>query len=83
MGVGTPVITSNTSSIPEVVGDCALKVDPYGVEETKEALDRLLSSQSLQDELASKGMERARSFSWEHTARQTLDVFRKVASGTA
>jgi glycosyltransferase involved in cell wall biosynthesis len=82
MGVGTPVITSNTSSIPEVVGDCALKVDPYSVEEMRAALDRLLGSQSLQDELAGKGIERASSFSWEVTALQTLDVFRKVASST-
>lgn len=83
MGVGTPVITSNTSSIPEVVGDCALKVNPTSVKEIRAALDRLLGSQNLQDELARKGIERASSFSWEHTARQTLDVFRKVASGTA
>ena len=83
MGVGTPVITSNTSSIPEVVSDCALKVDPYSVEEIRAALDRLLGSQDLQDELARKGMERASSFSWEATARQTLDVFRKRASTAA
>ena len=79
MGVGTPVITSSTSSIPEVVGDCALKVDPYSVEEIRAALDRLLGSQNLQDELARKGTERASSFSWEAAARKTLDVFREVA----
>jgi len=78
MGVGTPVITSNTSSIPEVVGDCALKVDPYSVEEIRGALDKLLGSKELRDELARKGMERASSFSWEATARRTLDVFRNV-----
>jgi glycosyltransferase involved in cell wall biosynthesis len=83
MGVGTPVITSNTSSIPEVVGDCALQVDPYSVEEIRAALDRLLSSEDLRDELARKGMERARSFSWETAAQQTLDVFREVASTRA
>jgi len=80
MGVGTPVVTSNTSSIPEVVGDCALKVDPYDVEEIRAALDRVLAFEDLRAELARKGIERAGSFSWEATARRTLDVFRKVVA---
>ncbi len=80
MGVGTPVVTSNTSSIPEVVEDSALMVDPYNVEEIRAALDRVLASEDLRQELARKGLARAGSLSWEATARQTLEVFRNVAS---
>lgn len=80
MSCGTPVVTSNVSSIPEVVKDSALLVDPYNMEQITGALDNLLASKDLRDELSKKGIERARMFRWESAARDTLQVFRKVYS---
>ncbi len=76
MACGTPVITSNTSSLPEVVGDAALLVDPYDVEAIAEALARLLEDEELRQRLREAGLARARQFSWERTARETLAAYR-------
>lgn len=78
MGRGVPVVTSNTSSLPEVVGDCALTVDPCNVDEIRTALDHLLASPRRCDELAIKGLERTKSFDWESTARNVLKAFESV-----
>ncbi|NOZ27369.1 MAG: glycosyltransferase family 4 protein [Chloroflexi bacterium] len=75
MACGTPVITSNTSSLPEVVGDAALKVDPHDVEAIAEALARLLEDADLRRQLREAGLERARLFSWERTARETIAAY--------
>jgi len=79
MACGTPTIVSNISSLPEVVGDAALLVDPRDVEEMAVAMQRLLRDDDLHAELREKGLQRARVFSWERAARRTLDVYRKVA----
>jgi glycosyltransferase involved in cell wall biosynthesis len=79
MACGTPTIVSNISSLPEVVGDAALLVDPRDPEELAVAMQRLLSDDDLHAELSEKGLQRARVFSWERAARRTLDVYRKVA----
>ena len=76
MACGTPVITSNTSSLPEVVGDAALLVDPYDVEAIAEALARLLEDKELRQRLREAGLARARLFSWERTARETIAAYR-------
>ncbi|MCS7222001.1 MAG: glycosyltransferase family 1 protein [Anaerolineae bacterium] len=76
MACGTPVITSNTSSLPEVVGDAALLVDPYDVEAIAEALARLLEDAELRQRLREAGLARARLFSWERTARETVAAYR-------
>lgn len=78
MACGVPVITSNVSSLPEVVGDAAVLVDPYNVEEIAETIKEVLQDHALRDILSKKGLERAKNFSWEKTAQQTLEVYREV-----
>jgi glycosyltransferase involved in cell wall biosynthesis len=78
MACGTPVVTSNASSLPEVAGEAALLVDPYNVEEIAAAMRRVLEDPDLAQELREKGLARAKQFSWERTARQTIEVYKKV-----
>lgn len=80
MTCGTPVICSNTSSLPEVVGDAAIQVDPRSVDDLAAALRRVLHDESLRADLRTRGLARARQFSWERTARATLDVYHEVAA---
>lgn len=79
MACGTPTVVSNVSSLPEVVGDAALLVDPENWEEIAVAVHRVLSDEQLHLELRTKGLQRAAYFSWETAARHTLDVYRLVA----
>ena len=79
MACGTPTIVSNVSSLPEVVGDAGLLVDPRNPEEMAIAIHRLVTDDALHAELRDKGLQRAQTFSWEKAARKTLDVYRKVA----
>jgi glycosyltransferase involved in cell wall biosynthesis len=72
MAAGTAVVTSNGSSLPEVGGDAVRYVDPYDVESIREGVEELLEDDALRARLAAAGRERARSFSWERTARDTL-----------
>ncbi|MBN2157994.1 MAG: glycosyltransferase family 4 protein [Spirochaetes bacterium] len=72
MQCGCPVITSNTSSLPEVAGDAAIMVDPEDVEGLAEAMEKVLRNPSLRKNLSKKGLERARLFSWEKSARALL-----------
>ncbi|MGB7063202.1 MAG: glycosyltransferase family 1 protein [Candidatus Zixiibacteriota bacterium] len=81
MACGTPVITSNLSSLPEVVGEAALLVDPRNVQELADAIDRLLTDERLKNQLIRKGFERIRFFSWEKTAQETLQVYRNAVNG--
>jgi glycosyltransferase involved in cell wall biosynthesis len=78
MACGTPTIVSNTSSLPEVVGDAALTVDPKDWEEIAVAMHRVLSNPDLRQELRQKGMQRAAIFSWRRAAAETLAVYKKV-----
>jgi glycosyltransferase involved in cell wall biosynthesis len=78
MACGTPTIVSNCSSLPEVVGDAALLVNPKDPEEIAVAMHRLLTDDDLHAELREKGLRRARCFSWETAARTTLEVYRKA-----
>jgi glycosyltransferase involved in cell wall biosynthesis len=75
MACGTPVVVSNVSSLPEVVGDAALLVDPENDEEITVALWRILTDTALQAELRTKGLQRAPAFSWERAASQTMEVY--------
>jgi glycosyltransferase involved in cell wall biosynthesis len=79
MACGTPVVVSNVSSLPEVVGDAALLVDPEDVSELAVAIWRVLTDQVLRADLIAKGLKRAQCFSWEKTARQTLELYQRVA----
>ena len=78
MACGTPVITSNTSCLPEVAGDAALLVDPAGTEEIAGAISEVLTNSELREDLRARGLERAAGFTWERTARETVAVYREV-----
>ena len=78
MACGTPVVCSNATSLPEVVGDAAITVDPYDVEALAGAMHRTLTNASLQEELREKGLKRAKQFTWERTARETIAVYREM-----
>ena len=80
MACGTPVITSNTSSIPEVVGDAALMVDPIRVDQIADAMRQVLNDAGLRHELRARGIAQAAKFSWDRTAEETLAVYRHVVS---
>ncbi len=82
MASGTPVISSNISSLPEVVGDAGLLVDPYNINELTEALFQLLTNFKLRTTIAQKGIERAKRFNWLQTAKQTLNLFEEVSRGS-
>jgi len=69
MACGTPVVTSNMSSIPEVVGDAAVLVDPYDVSAIADGLGRVLGDAALRDSLIARGHERVQHFSWERSVR--------------
>ncbi len=79
MACGTPVIASNVSSLPEVVGDAAMLIDPQCNDEITVALWRVLTDPALRAELRAKGLQRAAAFSWQRTAEQTMAVYRKAA----
>ena len=76
MTCGSPVITSNVSSMPEVAGDAAILVDPYRVEQLAHEIERVISSKSLQEELRNKGFAQSKKFSWSKTAEMTEEVYR-------
>ncbi|MCL4459983.1 MAG: glycosyltransferase family 4 protein [Chloroflexi bacterium] len=80
MSCGTAVIVSNCSSLPEVVGEAAVQVDPNDFEQLALVMQRLLVDNALRADLQRKGLERAKQFSWEQTARQTLEVYRRVSA---
>ena len=77
MASGIPVITSNTSSLPEVVGEAGLLIDPRSDEELRSAISKVLSDPELRQRLSRRGLDRAREFSWEKTARETLKVYQE------
>jgi glycosyltransferase involved in cell wall biosynthesis len=79
MAHGTPVVTSNTSSLPEVVGKAAVLVNPENVFDIMRALQRVLLDQPLREKLKQRGYEQAQRFSWDASARRILDVYAEVA----
>ncbi len=81
MACGTPVVTSNVSSLPEVAGGAAVLVDPMSVDEIADGIHRLSEDGALRDSLRKRGLEWARSFTWEKTAERTLDVYHRAAEG--
>jgi glycosyltransferase involved in cell wall biosynthesis len=78
MACGAPVITSNNSSMREVAADAAMLVDPLNVREMTDAMARLAEDEGLRAELASRGLKRAKEFSWEKTAELTMEAYREV-----
>ncbi len=81
MAHGTPVVTSNVSSLPEVVGNAAVLVNPENVFEIMRALHRVLMDQALRDRMKERGYQQATRFSWEISVRRVMDVYRQVAGG--
>jgi glycosyltransferase involved in cell wall biosynthesis len=81
MAAGAPVVCANTASLPEVVGDAALLVNPRDVGELANAIERVITDRALRDELRARGLARAARFSWERAARETLAVYAQVARG--
>ena len=79
MASGTPVVTSNISSLPEVVGDAAVLVDPYEVDAIVDGLRRVLTNPALAEDMRRKGIERAREFSWERSVAKTWAVYQTIA----
>ncbi len=78
MACGTPVITTSSSSLPEVAGDAALLVDPDDVPALSDAMERVVSDPDLQGALRAAGLQRAASFSWQRTATETARLYRDV-----
>jgi glycosyltransferase involved in cell wall biosynthesis len=74
MACGTPVLTSTTTSLPEVAGEAALLVNPHDTGAIAEGLAQLASDAALRETLRERGLARARQFTWEHCARETLRV---------
>ncbi len=79
MKCGAPVIVGNRTSLPEVVGDAALTVDPFDVDAIAQAIKLLMEDSQLREELSVKGQQRAAAFDWQETARRTLTVYEEVA----
>jgi alpha-1,3-rhamnosyl/mannosyltransferase len=79
MAAGAPVICSRASSLPEVVGDAALLVNPRDADDIVRALTRVLDDAALRDALRAKSLARAAQFSWERAAQETLDIYRAVS----
>jgi glycosyltransferase involved in cell wall biosynthesis len=80
MACGTPVVTSNVSSPPEIAGHAALLVDPLDVEELAAAIVRVADERELRERLAAAGPRRASAFSWARTARETVAVYEEAVA---
>ena len=78
MASGTPVITSNVSSLPEVVGDAAMLIDPYEPDAIAGAMRRVLMEDRLRDDMRERGLARAREFSWDRSVRRVRQIYEEV-----
>ena len=81
MAHGTPVVTSNVSSLPEVVGNAAVLVNPENVFEIMRALHRVLVDKPLRDRMKERGYRQATKFSWEISVRRVLEVYQEIGNG--
>jgi glycosyltransferase involved in cell wall biosynthesis len=78
MACGTPVVVSDVSSLPEIVGDAGITVSPDDIQGLSSAMDRIVSDADLSRKMSGLGLRRAGEFSWEQAARETLAVYRKA-----
>lgn len=83
MGCGTPVITSNVSSMPEVAGDAALYVNPQDPKAIAERMEQIIVQKEIRSDLIMKGLNRSKKFSWKKTAEQTLSIYEEVCLNAA
>jgi len=82
MACGTPVISSDNSAMPEVIGNAGILVDPYNIEDLARTIFKVLSNKYLRKKMKRQGLKRAKSFSWENSARKTLKVCHDVFQET-
>lgn len=82
MACGTPVITSNTSAMPEVADDAAMLVNPFDVEAITQAIRKVLENKKLYNHLKYSGLNRAMAFSWENTAQKTINLYNDILMET-
>jgi len=78
MACGCPVLTSNTSSLPEVAGEAAFLVDPHSTQSITEGIKTILGDEKFRQDLIEAGLGRAKEFSWEKTAQKTIEVYQKI-----
>ncbi|MEN4006860.1 MAG: glycosyltransferase family 1 protein [Methanobacteriaceae archaeon] len=78
MACGTPVITSNTTSLPEVVGDAGIMVDPDDIDKLAEKMYEVLTNDSLAEDMSKKGLKRAKMFNWDESAEKTLKIYKEL-----
>ncbi len=78
MASGVPIVASKTSSLPEVVGDAGILVDPLSISDVSEGIRKLLKDSSLRSSFREKGIQRAKQFTWERAARETLKIYREI-----
>lgn len=80
MNCGTPVITSKVTSIPEVIDDAGILVDPYNVDELSFSIEKILNDDTYKNNLSFLGYERSKKFSWTNTANLTLNAYESILS---
>ena len=78
MACGTPVLTSNITSLPEVVGDCGILIDPYNVEAITKGINTMYANKELRHKLSIEGKKRSKAFDWDKTAKIIHDTISKV-----
>jgi glycosyltransferase involved in cell wall biosynthesis len=83
MASGTPVVVSNVSSLPEVVGDAAVLVDPHDTDSIVDGLRCVLTNPARAEDMRRKGLERSREFSWERSVARTLEVYKRIGAPLA
>ena len=82
MAAGVPVIASNTTSLPEIVGDAGIAINPLSVDEIAQAIRRLATDRELREECRRKGRARAAGFTWDKAAQKTLRIYQELFSGS-
>ena len=80
MALGTPVVTSNVSALPEVLGDAALFVNPENVFDISRGIRQVLLDDALRASLIERGRQQVRRFSWEDSVRRVLQIYRDAAA---
>ena len=78
MACGTPVITSNTSAMPEIAGDGAILIDPFNIDSIKDAMLKLENDTIFKDDIVNYGFERVKMFSWVNTAKDMLNLYKSI-----
>jgi len=78
MACGTPVIASNVSCMPEILGDAPIYFDPYEIEDIAKAMEKISKDEKLREELSKKGLEQVKKYNWEDCAEKTLAIYREA-----